>query len=94
MAQRITKIWQTLDTTGFADSEDLKAIAEALRNGGVIAFPTETVYGLGANALSDEAVEKIFLAKGRPADNPLIVHIAEKEQVLDLVTELDDRSKM
>lgn len=94
MTQRITKIWQTLDTTGFADSEDLKTIAEALRNGDVIAFPTETVYGLGADARSDEAVEKIFLAKDRPADNPLIVHIAEKEQVLDLVSKLDDRSRI
>ena len=49
---------------------------EIIREGGLVAFPTETVYGLGANALSPEAVPKIFAAKGRPADNPLIVHIA------------------
>ena len=45
----------------------------------MVAFPTETVYGFGGNAKSDEAVEKIFAAKGRPSDNPLIIHIAEGE---------------
>jgi len=53
----------------------LRYAAEVLRNGGLVAFPTETVYGLGANALDSSAVEKIFDAKGRPADNPLIVHV-------------------
>jgi L-threonylcarbamoyladenylate synthase len=94
MTQKITKIWQTLDMTEFATNEDLMAVAEALRNGAVIAFPTETVYGLGANALSDEAVEKIFIAKGRPADNPLIIHVAQKEQILEFVTEPDEKSKL
>ncbi|AYF54169.1 threonylcarbamoyl-AMP synthase [Clostridium botulinum] len=59
---------------------DVKVIEEAgkaLREGGLVAFPTETVYGLGANALDSEAVKKIFIAKGRPQDNPLIVHIAD-----------------
>ncbi len=51
--------------------------AEVLRAGGLVAFPTETVYGLGANALSEEAVRRIFEAKGRPANNPLIVHVAD-----------------
>lgn len=50
-----------------------------------VAFPTETVYGLGANAKSDDAVAKIFTAKGRPSDNPLIIHIADKAQIHDLV---------
>ena len=49
--------------------------AEVLKEGGLVAFPTETVYGLGANALDPNAVAKIFEAKGRPSDNPLIVHI-------------------
>src|ERR1051325_9978394 len=56
------------------------AIAEAaaiLRAGGLVAFPTETVYGLGADATSEKAVQKIFAAKGRPATNPLIVHVAD-----------------
>jgi len=55
-----------------------RVAASVLRAGGVVAFPTETVYGLGADALREEAVRKIFRAKGRPADNPLIVHIAER----------------
>lgn len=54
---------------------DLKPAARALADGSTVAFPTETVYGLGANACSAEAVERIFAAKGRPADNPLIVHV-------------------
>jgi len=64
--------------------EGLAEAAHVLRSGGLVAFPTETVYGLGANALDPEAVTKIFRAKGRPADNPLIVHIAEISQVEDL----------
>src|SRR5262249_38073439 len=51
--------------------------ADILRHGGLVAFPTETVYGLGANALSAEAVAKIFAAKGRPATNPIIVHVLD-----------------
>lgn len=58
--------------------------ANALADGCTVAFPTETVYGIGANALSDEAVAKIFLAKGRPADNPLIVHVTQMEDVAKL----------
>ncbi|MEK7852017.1 MAG: L-threonylcarbamoyladenylate synthase, partial [Deltaproteobacteria bacterium] len=55
----------------------IKEAAEVLKNGGTVAFPTETVYGLGAGALNPDAIKKIFRAKGRPSDNPLIVHIAE-----------------
>jgi L-threonylcarbamoyladenylate synthase len=56
------------------DERALAAAAEVLRAGGLVAFPTETVYGLGANALDGDAVGRVFAAKGRPADNPLIVH--------------------
>ncbi|MBI1915167.1 MAG: threonylcarbamoyl-AMP synthase [Planctomycetes bacterium] len=59
--------------------------AEVLRRGGLVAFPTETVYGLGANALDAAAVRRIFEAKGRPANNPIIVHVAEVEQARQLV---------
>lgn len=59
--------------------------AQVLRKGGLVAFPTETVYGLGANALDARAVQAIFTAKGRPADNPLIVHVAGVRQVRSLV---------
>src|SRR6187455_2363410 len=62
------------------DNPDPAAIArgaECLRRGGLVAFPTETVYGLGANALDSAAVARIFEAKGRPADNPIIVHVSD-----------------
>jgi len=66
---------------------DVQRGAELLRAGELVAFPTETVYGLGANALDESAVEKIFAAKGRPAQSPLIVHAASLEEARTLVTE-------
>ncbi|KIL49756.1 L-threonylcarbamoyladenylate synthase [Jeotgalibacillus soli] len=71
----------------------IEEAAQWLRRGEVIAFPTETVYGLGADATSDEAVEKIFAAKGRPSDNPLIVHISSKEQLTQLVTGITEEAE-
>src|SRR5436190_14388549 len=68
------------------DDAVLQRAADVLRRGGLVAFPTETVYGLGANALDAAAVQRIFLAKGRPASDPLIVHIAALDQ-LDRVAE-------
>ncbi|WP_024832944.1 L-threonylcarbamoyladenylate synthase [Ruminiclostridium josui] len=68
------------------DKIALEPAAEALKQGMTVAFPTETVYGLGANALDGAAVSKIFKAKGRPSDNPLIVHIADKEKVSELTS--------
>lgn len=59
----------------------IEAAAKILKEGGLVAFPTETVYGIGANALNEEAVLKIYEAKGRPSDNPLIIHIAHKKDV-------------
>lgn len=70
------------------NKEMLLEAAEMLANGGTVVFPTETVYGLGANALSSDAVLGIFEAKGRPSDNPLIVHISEREMLNDLVSEV------
>ena len=58
------------------DEDAIREAGEILREGGLVAFPTETVYGLGANALDEEAAKKTYEAKGRPSDNPLIVHIA------------------
>lgn len=55
--------------------------SEILKLGGLVAFPTETVYGLGADAFNPNAVQKVFEAKGRPADNPLIVHISKVDQL-------------
>ncbi len=59
--------------------DSIKGAADSIKSGGIVAFPTETVYGLGANALDSEAVKKIFIAKGRPQDNPLIIHVADKD---------------
>ena len=64
--------------------EDLAVAASIIRAGGLVGLPTETVYGLGANGLDPQAVKKIFLAKGRPQDNPLILHICEPAQLEDL----------
>lgn len=64
--------------------------ADLLRQGLLVAFPTETVYGLGADATNEAAVAKIFQAKGRPQDNPLIAHVAAKEQLLKLVSDIPD----
>ena len=68
--------------------EDLEEAAVVLRNGGLVAFPTETVYGLGANALDERAAKKIYEAKGRPSDNPLIAHISGPEELAPLVEEI------
>ena len=73
------------------DQVSYSLASEILRNGGLVAFPTETVYGLGANALDRNAVLSIFAAKGRPADNPLIVHIYSRSQ-LDPLCDIPDRA--
>lgn len=76
------------------NSNDKNAITEAaeiLRSGGLVAIPTETVYGLAANALDGAAVRKIFEAKGRPNDNPLIVHVSSLEEIDPLVESVDPR---
>ena len=72
--------------------DTLSFIGETLRNGGLAAIPTETVYGLAANAFSDDAVKKIFIAKGRPQDNPLIVHISKTEDLYPLVKEVPEEA--
>ncbi|MFC4402854.1 L-threonylcarbamoyladenylate synthase [Gracilibacillus xinjiangensis] len=71
-----------------SDQQALQEAAEQVKRGELIAFPTETVYGLGADATNEEAVQKIYQAKGRPSDNPLIVHVADKSQIKELVTEI------
>lgn len=67
-------------------TEEIKAAAEVIKEGGLIAFPTETVYGLGADALNAEAVGKVYAAKGRPSDNPMIVHISSKNDMTKLTS--------
>ena len=79
-----------------ADSEQLSVClrkpAECLRDGGLVAFPTETVYGLGADALNETAAMRIYEAKGRPSDNPLIVHIAKVED-MEKLAYVNDKAK-
>ena len=80
-----------------AENIDRKAIArggEILKNGGLVAFPTETVYGLGGNALDPKASMKIYAAKGRPSDNPLIVHIADIRDLDKIVTEIPEKARV
>ena len=76
------------------DQDLISLFATMLADGKTVIFPTETVYGLGANALDEDAATKIYQAKGRPSDNPLLVHVADKEDVYDLVEKIDDRAKL
>ena len=76
------------------DQDLISLFATMLADGKTVIFPTETVYGLGANALDEDAATKIYQAKGRPSDNPLLVHVADKEDVYDLVENIDDRAKL
>lgn len=70
------------------DEQGINTASEILQNGGVVAIPTETVYGLAASAFNDNAIKSVFSAKGRPQDNPLIVHIANMEMLKDLAVDI------
>ena len=82
-----------METLIISNTNDLRQAADLLKIGGLVASPTETVYGLCANALDEEAVKKIYAAKGRPSDNPLIVHIADLSMLQPLVTEISPIAK-
>ncbi len=75
------------------DENIMREAGEILKNGGLVAFPTETVYGLGANALDEQASAKIYAAKGRPSDNPLIIHIADMEHLSYIVEEVPEAAE-
>lgn len=82
----LTKVWKVDNFVDKSDSyPQLVEASKKLQKGELVAFPTETVYGLGANALMGDSVANIYKAKGRPSDNPLIVHIGSQKQVYDLV---------
>lgn len=82
-------------TKVFGDDKDsISECANILRNGGIIAFPTETVYGLGACISQEKAVKRIFEVKGRPQDNPLIVHVSSVKQIQDLVSSIPNDFKL
>lgn len=83
-----------MKTVIISNSNHLNKAADILQNGGLVAAPTETVYGLCANALNSDAVSHIFSAKGRPNDNPLIVHIAKKEMLTSLVADIPPKAQL
>lgn len=85
-------ILKKIDTDNF-DNEELLEAGEILKNGGLVAFPTETVYGLGGDALNPDAAAKIYAAKGRPSDNPLIVHISEMEDIDKIADDVSEKAK-
>ena len=86
MIMKETKLLSVRDAE--QDKKNIETAANLLRQGGLVAIPTETVYGLGANALNPQAVEAIFTAKGRPQDNPLIIHICQPEQAEQYAREI------
>lgn len=73
--------------------QQLTEAAELLKAGEVVAFPTETVYGLGGDATNTDAITKIYKAKGRPSDNPLIVHVATEQQLNSIVSHVPPIAK-
>ena len=76
------------------DPEIIEKAGQILKKGGLVAFPTETVYGLGGNALDPTASMKIYAAKGRPSDNPLIVHIAELDKLKTIVSDIPENTEV
>lgn len=77
-----------------SDEKSIEKAAALLQNGELVALPTETVYGIAADARNGEAVKKIFVAKGRPQDNPLIVHVTGPEMLPGLVSEVPERAQL
>ena len=78
---------------GRPDAQAIEQAAAIIRRGGLVAFPTETVYGLGADAMSEPATQRIFAAKGRPADNPLIVHVSSREMLDAVAAHVNDKAE-
>ncbi len=90
---RVIRVVNEQETDSDKLSVCLREPAKCLQNGGLVAFPTETVYGLGADALNETAAKRIYAAKGRPSDNPLIVHIAQVED-MDKLALVNDRARV
>lgn len=72
------------------NTDELKIVCNLIKNGEIVIFPTETVYGIGANAYDEKAIGKIFMAKGRPSDNPVIVHISDKKTISEIAREVTE----
>lgn len=77
---------------GQLNKDTIKKAGDILKNGGLVAFPTETVYGLGADALNEQAAKKIYAAKGRPSDNPLIIHVADMEALAMIAETISEKA--
>ena len=88
-----TELISVMETEIEEKKELLMEAGAVLKRGGLVAFPTETVYGLGGDALNPASSKKIYAAKGRPSDNPLIIHIAEMEALQKIVTEVSEEAK-
>ncbi len=86
-----TRLYKISDTE--KQKKEIEEIAALIKSGEAVAIPTETVYGIAADCFNEKAVEKIFLAKGRPTDNPLIVHIAHFHEIYSLVEEVPEKAK-
>lgn len=93
METKIIRIQQDMEELTPAQEEALRQAGEVLKNGGLVAFPTETVYGLGGDALNKDSARKIYAAKGRPSDNPLIVHICQFQDLYDIVTVVPEEAE-
>ncbi len=89
MRAEVVEMW-----ADYIDPEAIERAGRILKEGGLVAFPTETVYGLGGNALDPRASMKIYAAKGRPSDNPLIVHIAEMDKLAEIVSRIPDEARI
>lgn len=79
-----------MDLRNSTELHGIEAAADVIKSGGLVLFPTETVYGLGANGLDEEAVKNIFIAKGRKQDNPLILHVSSFEMVDEIAQNISD----
>ena len=85
--------WIRFDAVKGYQEEELEQAAQILRRGGLVAFPTETVYGLGGDGMQPEAAKRIYEAKGRPSDNPLILHISSKEELPAIVADIPKKAE-
>lgn len=83
--EEVVKMTKVYNWKNNIDEKELNNVVEVLKNGGLVIVPTETVYGLAASAFLDDACKKIFIAKGRAQDNPLIVHVSNKKMIYDIV---------
>ncbi|MCH5345134.1 MAG: threonylcarbamoyl-AMP synthase [Acetatifactor sp.] len=92
MDTRLIQIRKNVETLSAEEEESLKQAGEVIKRGGLVAFPTETVYGLGGDALNPESARKIYAAKGRPSDNPLIIHISNIEDMERITQEIPEEA--